>query len=95
MRNIMVATDGSPGASRAIDVATELVKGLGGTLTLVTAGQAVRTEEHIRYAIVEGDLADAAETFALQILSDAEQSLHAGTAAPKTHLVWGDLPKRP
>jgi len=45
MRHIMVATDGSEGADRAIDVAAELAKAFGGELLIVTVGGNVSGEE--------------------------------------------------
>ncbi len=38
MRRIMVATDGSEGADRAVDLAAELAKAFGGELLIVTVG---------------------------------------------------------
>ncbi|HVO91727.1 MAG TPA: universal stress protein, partial [Terriglobales bacterium] len=94
MRNIhhiMVATDGSEGSSRAIDAGAEIAKAIGGTLSIVTVGTARYADEQIQFARVEGDVADAAETFARQILSDAEKQVQrAGIGAPKINLVWGD-----
>lgn len=91
MRNIVVATDGSDGAARAVDRAVELAKAFGGTLTIVTVGAERIVEEQKQFARVEGDLADAAETFARRILNDAEeQARKAGFDAPKINLAWGE-----
>ena len=91
MRNILVATDGSDGASRAVDTAAELAEAVAGTLSIMTVGTTRNVEEQVQFARVEGDLADAAETFARQILNDAEQQVRqAGAGAPKINLAWGD-----
>ena len=91
MRNIMVATDGSDGSSRAINAGAELVKSVAGTLTIATVGAERFSDEQKEFARVEGDLADAAETFARQILNDAEQrARQAGIAACILDLAWGE-----
>jgi nucleotide-binding universal stress UspA family protein len=91
MRNIMVATDGSEGASRAINTGAELAKAVGGTLSLVTVGTERYTEDQTQFVRIEGDLADMAETVARRIINDADQQARqAGISAPRTNLVWGD-----
>ncbi len=91
MRKIVVATDGSDGTRRALSASAEIAKAGGCTLSIVTVGAARYADEQIQFARVEGDLADAAETFARQILSDAErQARQAGIDEPKINLVWGD-----
>ena len=87
----MVATDGSDRSSRAINAGAELVKSVGGTLTIATIGAERFSDEQKEFARVEGDLADAAETFARQILNDAEQrARQAGIAACILDLAWGE-----
>lgn len=90
MRNVMVATDGSDAASRALSTGVELTKAGGGTLFIVTVGTARRTTEQQSFAQVEGDAADLAETFARQILNDAEQQARAWGVKPRIELLWGD-----
>jgi nucleotide-binding universal stress UspA family protein len=104
MQNIMVATDGSDGADRAVNIGAELARAIGGTLSIVTIGKALRTEDQSRFAQVEGDIADATETFAQNILNDAEQQAQhilnnaeqqaeqAGIAQRKVSLVSGGDP---
>ena len=94
MRNIMVATDGSAGANRAVDAAAALARDIGGALWIVTVGRPVSADDKTQFEQVEGDVADAAEIFAQQILHDAEQTARrSGIATPKTHLIWGDPAK--
>ena len=91
MQNIMVATDGSDGANRAIDIGAEIAKALNGTLSIVTVGRALSEEEKAHFEQVEGNVADPAEVLAQRALYDAEQrAQRAGIASPKTILVWGD-----
>lgn len=90
MRHIMVATDGSDGATRAIDVAVELAKALSGTLSIVTVATAMGAEQE-QFARVEGEMIDPSESLAQRILNEAAQRAQlAGITERKTMLVWGD-----
>jgi nucleotide-binding universal stress UspA family protein len=94
MRNVMVATDGSDGANRAIDIAVELAKALSGTLSIVTVGRALSADEQKQFGQIEGDMEEPAVTLAQRILYEAEQrARQAGIASPKVNLVWGDPAK--
>ncbi len=67
------------------------MKAIGGTLTIATIGDERFSDEQEAFARVEGDLADAAETFARRILNDAEQRARkAGIAACILELAWGE-----
>lgn len=94
MRSIMVATDGSDGANRAIDVAAALAKAVNGMLSIVTVGRAPTVEEQrqvAEFARIEGERADAAVAVVQRILDDAEQRARQdGVGSIKTHLAWGD-----
>jgi len=90
MNNVMVATDGSDAASRALNTGVELAKAMGGTLSIVTVGNARRAKEQESFAQVEGDTADLAETFARQILSDAERQVQSSGINARIELLWGD-----
>jgi nucleotide-binding universal stress UspA family protein len=93
MRNILVATDGSEAANRAIDTAAKLVIAVNGTLTIITVGVALTETERKQFrqfAQLEG-LADVAETLAQQTLHEAEQQARrAGVMSAKTLVTWGD-----
>ncbi len=90
MRNIMVATDGSEGANRAVDIAAELAKSVNGTLLIVTVGSSLTEEERKHFARIEGDT-DPAEILARRNLDDAEQRAgRAGIGSPRPILAWGD-----
>jgi len=89
MRNILVATDGSAVASRAIDTAAKLVLAVNGTLTIVTVGVALTETEQRpfrQFAQLEG-ITDVAETLAQRTLHEAEQrARRAGVVSAKTLL---------
>lgn len=72
MKRILAATDGSEGATRAVEVAARLAKDCGATLAVVTVGSGRLTEEEARTArtlgIAPGDLL---ERFAREILDTA------------------------
>jgi nucleotide-binding universal stress UspA family protein len=72
MRNIMVATDGSEGASRAVDLAAQLAKALGGELSIVAVSTPMTVEEQAQFSRVEGDVPYAPEIFARRVLQDAQ-----------------------
>jgi nucleotide-binding universal stress UspA family protein len=90
MRNIMVATDGSEGAKRAVDVAIELAKGPGRTLSVVTVAIPLSAKEQREFARIEGDEADPSETLAQRNLHDARRQAEQAGIKPATKLAWGD-----
>jgi nucleotide-binding universal stress UspA family protein len=91
MRNIMVATDGSEGANRAVDTAAELARAVGGTLSIISVGSMLTSEEEKQFARIEGDAANPSELLARRNLSEAEQrARQAGIASAKVKLAWGD-----
>jgi hypothetical protein len=58
MRHIMVATDGSSGANRAVDVAAELAKAVAGDLQIVTVADSLAFEEAQQLARAEGSIGE-------------------------------------
>jgi nucleotide-binding universal stress UspA family protein len=78
MKNILVGTDGSDEADRAIDVAAELARAGGGTLTIVMVGTLSLPKEE-------------EEHLAGEELSKAERrARQTKGASVKTKLLWGD-----
>ena len=69
MRHIMVATDGSEGADRAVDVAAELAKAFGGELLIVTVGGNVSGEELRQLERAEGNIGEALDMLSKYIQS--------------------------
>ena len=61
MRHIMVATDGSSGADRAVDVAAEIARALSGDLLIVTVADSLAFEEAQQVAHTEGSVGDVLE----------------------------------
>jgi nucleotide-binding universal stress UspA family protein len=91
MRRIIVATDGSPGANRAIDTAVTMAKAGGCELVILTIGGNVTGAELRRLASAEGDLTQALKSAADLILSRARKRAHrGGVSAVRTLSGWGD-----
>lgn len=72
MRHVMVATDGSSGANRAVDVAAELAKAVAGDLLIATVADSQLGEEARQLARVEGNIGDVLEALTAKTLKDAE-----------------------
>jgi len=91
MRRIMVATDGSDGADRAVDVAAELAKAVAGSLLIVNVGGDMPGDEMKRLAHAEKDIGDALEARTRQILRDArERAQRLGAPGVQVQSGWGD-----
>jgi nucleotide-binding universal stress UspA family protein len=91
MPGIIVATDGSPSADRAVDAAAELAKATGSGLVILTIGGDVSGEELRQLASAEGDLSKQLETAANKILSAArERALRKGLSDVTLRSGWGD-----
>jgi nucleotide-binding universal stress UspA family protein len=91
MQNILVATDGSEAAYRAVDVAAEIAKAVGGNLSSLTVGGNLSTEEMRQMSSAEQDLWGAVDSFSKQILGHGmERARRLGVSMAKTHISWGD-----
>jgi nucleotide-binding universal stress UspA family protein len=91
MQRIFVATDGSPGANRAVDAAARLAKVAGCKLAILTVGNNVSGAELIRLASTGGDLSKTLESAANRILSQArKRALAAGAPTVELQTAWGD-----
>ncbi len=90
MRNIMVATDGSDSATRAVDIAAEIAKAVSGTLSIVTVGGTLSAKQQEDFTQVEGDSARPAEILARRNLDDAVQRAQQAGTATRSLLAWGD-----
>lgn len=80
MHNILVGTDGSDGANRAIDLASELARTARGTLTIVAVGAPLLAKE------TEQELLE-------EELSEAEKRARRAGLKPKSIRIkslWGD-----
>lgn len=92
MKRIVVATDGSPGANRAVDAAARLAKVAGCELVILTiGGNHIPGAELRRLASVYGDLSKTLETAANKILNQSrKRALRIGVAAVRLQTAWGD-----
>lgn len=91
MRHIMVATDGSEGADRAVDVASELAKACGGELSIVTVGGNLSGEEMRQLASAEEHIGDVLEARSTQILAAAKaRAQRLGLTQIHLRTGWGD-----
>jgi nucleotide-binding universal stress UspA family protein len=82
IQNVMVAVDGSDASNRAIDVAAELAKNAGGTLTIVSAAAPLTNDQLAKLRQLEGVAPDTTDVLAQETLHEAEQ--RAG---------WSGLPR--
>jgi nucleotide-binding universal stress UspA family protein len=73
VQNFMVAIDGSDASNRAIDLAAEMAKSAGGSLTIVSAATPLTEAQQTALKRIEADLADATDILAQRTLKDAEQ----------------------
>ncbi len=93
MQRVMVATDGSAGADRAVEVAAVLAKAVDGELLIVTIGGNFPAEAIRKLARVEG-VGEAEELLSNHILLEAKERAHrAGARNIDTRLGWGDPAK--
>jgi len=91
MQRIIVATDGSPGANRAIDTAARLAKEKHCELVILTIGGSITGAELRRLADSYGDLSKTLEKAANQVLSKArKRARRIGVTAVKLQTGWGD-----
>ena len=91
MQRIMVATDGSAGADRAVEVAAALAKAVDGELLIVTISGNFPAEEIRKLARAEGGVGEANELLSNRILLAAkERAERAGARRIGIWSGWGD-----
>lgn len=91
MKRILVATDGSPDASRAVTAAAQLAKAVHGALTILTIGGSISGAELRRIASADGDLSATMKSAANKVLEQARKcALRAGVTGVKLQTGWGD-----
>jgi len=92
MTYIMAATDGSEGASRAVDVAAELAKASACDLLIVTVADRLMGEEVRQLARTGVSPGDILESLAAQTLGAAEASARRlGVKRIEVKTGWGDV----
>jgi len=88
---IIVATDGSAGADRAVDTASRLAKNNDADLTILTIGGSIGGGELRKLADTAGDLSETLENAADQTLTLArKRALRTGARRVKVKTGWGD-----
>jgi|SRR5579864_2638350 len=91
MTTIMVASDGSGGASRAVDVAAELANALACNLLIVTVADRLLGEE-VRQLPRSATAGDLLEAMTDQTLRDAEiRARKLGVSQIEAKTCWGDV----
>jgi nucleotide-binding universal stress UspA family protein len=91
MQCIIVATDDSPAANRALDAAAKIAKAAGYELVILTIGGNISGAELRRLAAIDGDLSKTLECSAAQILDEArKRALLSGVSAVRVLSGWGD-----
>ena len=91
MRHIMVATDGSSGASRAVDLAAD-AKAVAGELLIATVADSQLGEEAGQLVRAEGSIGDALEALTAQTLKAAEaRARHFGVSRIALRTGSGDV----
>jgi nucleotide-binding universal stress UspA family protein len=91
MTRVVVATDGSPGANRAVDAAARLAKEKHCELLIVTVGGSITGAELRELASEYGDLSKTLEQAANKVLSQAhKRALRIGAVPIKVQVGWGD-----
>ncbi|WP_029934572.1 universal stress protein [Sphingomonas sp. UNC305MFCol5.2] len=90
-KHILVATDGSGPAARAVALAATLAKAIGAELRLLTVGSGLGPAEARRLAHAEGDLGAALDADAAALLDDAEAVARKNGATRVQRIAaWGD-----
>jgi nucleotide-binding universal stress UspA family protein len=91
MKRIIVATDGSPGANRAIDAAAGLAKAIGAELVILTIGGTISSPDLRRLASDDGDLGKTLKLASNKVLEQAsKRAKRLGLAGVKLQCEWGD-----
>lgn len=91
MKRIIVATDGSPGANRAVDMAARVAKASCADLSILTVGGNVTGAELRRLASTDGDLSKTLTSAATQVLERAgKRARRFGLVGVKLRCEWGD-----
>lgn len=91
VQHIMVATDGSTGADRAVETAAEFAEAFGAELSIVTFAGSFSAQEIGKLARTEGGVGEAIELVSNIILREAkERATRVGASNIRTSIGWGD-----
>ncbi len=91
MQRILIATDGSAGADRAVDAAAKLAKSVEADLLIVTVGDNLPPGEMAKLAHAEGGYGEALDLLSGRILPDARTRAEgAGASRVRVLSLSGD-----
>ena len=91
MRHILIATDGSESANRALDAAARIAKVTGSKLSILTVGGNLSGDEMRQLARAEKDIGAALNSMSDRIRIDARKRASAiGAPDVATEVRWGD-----
>lgn len=91
MNRIMVATDGSAGADRAIDFAARLAQGLNAELLILTVAGDLPAEDMRALSRCEQDVGSALDSAAEQlVLAASARASAAGASRLRHSFLWGE-----
>ncbi|WP_300178385.1 universal stress protein [Bradyrhizobium sp.] len=92
MTSILVATDGSAGANRAIEAAAEIAKALACNLLIVTVADLLLGEELRQLPQTGVSTGDVLEALTSRTLRSAEAcARHLGVLQVEVRTAWGDV----
>ncbi len=88
---IVIATDGSPDANRALDMAARLAKAMRCELVILTIGGDISSAELRQLASTEGNLTETLQSAADEILTRAgKRAKRCGVSDVRRQTGWGD-----
>lgn len=92
MKTILLATDGSPSADRALGIAADLAKALGARLVILVVDQGIVDADVRLFSAAErAAVGDILETEGHKLLESARSvAISCGVAAPETRYTSGD-----
>ena len=91
MQLVLVATDGSAGANRAVEAAASFAKAFDAELLIVTIAGSSWNQEIEELTRSEGDVGEAIQLLSNAVLREArERGEHAGAPRIRTSSGWGD-----
>ena len=89
---ILVATDGSVGASRAVEFAAELVKAMASNLLIATVGDGLSGEEARQFPHMGVSYGEVLDAMTVQALRTAEtHARQLGVSRVEVRTGWGDV----
>ena len=91
MKRIIVATDGSPGGNRALDMGARMAQDSGCKLIILTIGGNIKSDELRHLASIAGDLSKTLKSASTIILNQAKKRAERiGLTDIKLLCEWGD-----